>query len=60
MKAKDYKSITDLLNKKYPGREIHDQLDFGDTLTRIDQDLVIEDKIVELPEDYFNKLTKGK
>ena len=58
MKSKDYKSIVDILNKRYQGKKFFDFMDFGDVQTRIDQEFIIENNVFYLPENYTNKLTK--
>ena len=57
MKAKDYKSITNILESKNKDKQFFTFMDFEDTEIRI------KEEIVPLPKKYFNniiKLIKGE
>ena len=57
MKAKDYKSITNILESQNKGKKFYDFMDMEDVKYRIKED------IVPLPKQYFNniiKLIKGE
>ena len=52
MKAKDYKSITNILESQNKGKKFYDFMDMEDVKYRIKKD------IVPLPKKYFNKIVK--
>ena len=57
MKAKDYKSITNILESQNKGKKFYDFMDMKDVEFRI------KEEIVPLPKKYFNniiKLIKGE
>jgi len=58
MKVRDYKSIVEILNKKYPSKKFFDFMDFGDVQTRIDQEFIIKNNVFYLPENYLSEITK--
>ena len=52
MKAKDYKSITNILESQNKGKKFYDFMDMEDVKYRIKED------IVPLPKQYFNNIVK--
>jgi len=65
MKAKDI-NIYKLFSKTFKGRKMFGFMDYGE-LSRMDkvnkpirQTKVVQEDIIELPEDLINKLNKGK
>jgi len=52
MKAKDYKSITNILESQNKGKKFYDFMDMQDVKYRIKED------IVPLPKQYFNNIIK--
>ena len=52
MKAKDYKSITNILESQNKGKKFYDFMDTEDVKYRIKED------IVPLPKQYFNNIVK--
>jgi len=54
MKNKEYKSITNLLEDQNPNKKFFSFMDMEDAEIRK------LEKIVPLPKDYFNNLTKEK
>ena len=52
MKAKDYKSITNILESKNKDKKFYSFMDFEDTEIRK------KEVILPLPKQYFNKIVK--
>lgn len=52
MKAKEYKSITNILESQNKGKKFYDFMDMEDVKYRIKED------IVPLPKKYFNNIVK--
>ena len=52
MKAKDYKSITNILESQNKGNKFYDFMDMEDVEFRI------KEEIVPLPKQYFNNIIK--
>jgi len=52
LKAKDYKSITNILESQNKGKKFYDFMDMEDVKYRIKED------IVPLPKKYFNNIVK--
>ena len=52
MKAKEYKSITNILESQNKGKKFYDFMDMEDVKYRIKED------IVPLPKQYFNNIVK--
>jgi len=52
MKAKDYKSITNILESQNKGKKFYDFMDMEDVEFRIKEDIVF------LPKQYFNNIVK--
>ena len=52
MKAKDYKSITNILVSQNKGKKFYDFMEMEDVKYRIKED------IVSLPKQYFNNIVK--
>ena len=52
MKAKDYKSITNILESQNKGKKFYDFMDMEDVKYKIKED------IVPLPKQYFNNIVK--
>ena len=58
MKAKDFTSVTNILEDKKPNKKFYDFQDLGECQAKIDNDIIPKVEIVELPKRYFNKLMK--
>ena len=52
MKAKDYKSITNILESQNKGKKFYDFMDMEDVKYRI------KEVILPLPKQYFNNIVK--